>query len=495
MTSSSAQTENDQILARKNKLEQIKTLQGGAYPNGMALPQPTAPICEEFHETTSEALTAENKQVRIAGRVVFLRDFGKGAFWKCRDESGVLQIFISKKELEEIAFELAKCVDPGDLVWVEGILFRTQKGELSIKAKKLMVLAKCLRPLPEKYHGLTDVEQRYRKRYLDLIMSPASYQTFLKRSQIVSQVRKFFEALNFLEVETPMMQSVPSGALARPFKTHHNALDKDLFLRVAPELYLKRLVVGGYPRVFELNRNFRNEGVSTEHNPEFTMLEFYQAYATYEDFIQLIETLFSDIATTLHHSTEVTFGEKSLSFKAPFQRLHMFQALSEKIKTSVDDLFDRKKMEKIGKQLNVQVQPYQTGAEISVNLFESLFEPEMQQPTFVMGYPVDVSPLARRQPSDPRFTDRFELFVAGTEVANGFSELNDPEDQLNRFEEQQRARESGHEEALLIDHDYVEALSYGMPPTAGAGIGIDRLAMVMLNQHTIRDVILFPTLR
>ena len=495
MASEHLTSENDQIRARQQKLQQIGSIQKSLYPNDVPQSQAIAPLVEKYHNVPAQELDDSPQKVTIAGRVIFIRDFGKGSFWKCRDHTGILQCYVSKKDVTEEIFSLSKCVDSGDIVHVNGILFRTQKGELTVKISKLIILAKCLRPLPEKYHGLTDVEQRYRKRYLDLIMSPETYSVFLKRSQMVSLIRKYFEKLEYLEVETPMMQSIPSGALARPFQTHHHALGKDLFLRIAPELYLKRLVVGGYPRVFELNRNFRNEGLSPHHNPEFTMLEFYQAYATYEDLITLIQDLLGYLCQKLQGTSDIVHGQSTLNFRPPFKRLHMFQALSEKINLSVDALFDRNKVGPKAKALNVQVQTYQSGAEISVNIFEHLFGQEIKHPTFVMGFPVEVSPLARRQDSDPRFTDRFELFVAGEEVANGFSELNDPEDQLKRFQQQQHARDSGDEEALPVDHDYVEALSYGMPPTAGAGIGIDRLAMVLLDCHSIRDVILFPTLR
>ncbi len=487
--------ELDQVQARKVKVARITELQGHPYPNAFTPSTTAREVHHKYGELDAVALEGNTESLSVAGRIMFIRDFGKGAFFKCRDSFSEIQLFLSKKDVTEETFELAKLVDAGDWVYVSGTVFRTQKGELSVKIRELTILSKCLRPLPEKFHGLTDVEQRYRKRYLDLIMNQSSFGTFASRSKMTTHVRQFFEAKSYLEVETPMMQHVASGALARPFKTHHNALDLDLYLRVAPELFLKRLIVGGFPKVFEINRNFRNEGISPQHNPEFTELEYYEAYATCESYIGLTENLFADVCQKLHGSLEVAFGDHTLSFKNPFKRLHMFTALQERLNVSLDDLFDRNTMIAQAGTHGIDVQEFHSAAEISVLIFETLFEAELIQPTFVVGYPVEVSPLARRNDEDPRFTDRFELYIGGFEVANGFSELNDPEDQRSRFEAQDTFRKQGNFEALPVDWEFIEALSHGMPPTAGAGIGIDRMAMVLLNQPSIRDVILFPTLK
>jgi lysyl-tRNA synthetase class 2 len=485
----------DQIEVRKAKQLKIQELQGQLYPTNVEKPASARSILATYSEVSTEALETSHPTCVVSGRIQFVRDFGKGAFWKCKDDTGVIQLFVSKKDLSEPLFELAKCVDLGDWVHVKGVLFRTQKGELTVRIHELRVLAKCLRPLPEKFHGLADIEIRHRQRYLDLMVNEESFETFVTRSRLFTFVRDFFRQKDYLEVETPMLQSKASGALAKPFRTHHNTLDLDLYLRIAPELFLKRLVVGGFPRVFELGRNFRNEGMSTHHNPEFTMLEFYQAYATHQDLMTLMEELMEGVVHHLHGCDSLSYGVHHLRFGKPYPRIHMFEALAQKLKLSVDQLFDKSVMHPLAEQHRVKDEPYYSGAELSVILFEHLFQEQLIQPTYVLGFPVEVSPLARRSETDARFTDRFELYVAGQEIANGFTELNDPEDQLQRFLDQAQAREQGNQEALPVDDDYIEALCYGMPPTAGAGIGMDRLAMLMCNQSSIRDVILFPTQR
>jgi len=450
-------------------------------PRGESLPP-------ESHE--------ENGPVyRLAGRIMSLRKFGKAAFFHIQDESGRIQVYARRDLLGEEQFKIFKKWDIGDIVGVEGTLFRTKTGELSIEATNLTMLTKSLRPLPEKFHGLTDVETRYRQRYLDLIVNPEVRETFRKRVEIIRLIREFLNKRGFLEVETPMMQPVPGGATARPFRTHHNALSMDLYLRIAPELYLKRLLVGGFERVFEINRNFRNEGLSTRHNPEFTMLEFYQAYATYKDLMELTEEMISRIALEVCGSMTITYQGTEVDLSPPWQRYTMDQALVEVAGIAPEILADDQALMDLVRKKGIEL-PLGAGAgKAKTELFELEVEEKLINPTFITAYPTEVSPLARRNEKDPSVTDRFELFITGREIANAFSELNDPMDQHQRFAQQIENRGDDEEIHPELDHDYIRALEYGMPPAAGEGIGIDRLVMLLTDSPSIRDVILFPHLK
>ena len=436
----------------------------------------------------------------VAGRMMAVNRFGKSAFARFRDRSGQLQAYVRLDKVGEEAYSLFKKLDIGDFIGMTGTLFRTKTGEWSLLADSLRLLAKAMRPLPEKFHGLKDPEKRYRQRYVDLIVNEEVRVIFLKRSRMIQAIRNFLLDRDFLEVETPMMQPLPGGADARPFKTHHNSLDMDLFLRIAPELYLKRLVTGGFERVFEINRSFRNEGISTQHNPEFTMLEFYQAYATYEDLMALTETMFQTVARAVTGATDISYQGETIRFGGSWKRMTLAESLE--IIAGVDPaLFADKEgllhfaLSK-GVSFGAERDPAAMGVgKIMTKIFDALVEPLLIQPTFITGYPVEVSPLSRRNRENPDLTDRFELFIAGREIANGFSELNDPEDQKNRFLRQLAAKEAGDETPDVIDEDYVRALEYGMPPTAGEGIGMDRLAMLLTDAASIRDVILFPHMK
>ena len=434
----------------------------------------------------------------MAGRMLAKRVQGKSSWANIQDVSGKLQLFLQKAVLGEEAYDEFRHLDIGDIVGVEGKLFQTNNGELTVKVSRLRLLTKSLRPLPEKFHGLTDTEQRYRQRYLDLIINNEVRETFKLRAAIVQYIRQFFVERNYMEVETPMMQVIPGGAAAKPFTTHHNALDMDLYLRIAPELYLKRLVVGGFDRVFEINRNFRNEGLSTRHNPEFTMLEFYQAYADYKDFMDLTEVLVREIAEHVIGSTtiESADGTTSYDFSQPFARLTMVEAIAEyNPNIYADDLNNADAVLSIAETVGVAVQPNWGIGKLQTEIFEATVEHRLLEPTFITAYPAEVSPLARRNDSNPLVTDRFEFFVGGREIANGFSELNDAEDQAERFREQVANLNAGDDEAMHYDADYIRALEYGLPPTAGEGIGIDRLVMLFTRSPSIRDVILFPHMR
>ncbi|HME60207.1 MAG TPA: lysine--tRNA ligase, partial [Candidatus Binatia bacterium] len=406
-----------------------------------------------------------------------------------------LQVYIQQNAVGEEAYGLFRSLDIGDIVGIEGHLFRTRTKELTLEARSIRLLAKCLRPLPEKWHGLADVEARYRQRYVDLIVNPESRQIFEKRSQIVRSLRRFFEQRDFLEVETPMMQAIPGGAAARPFITHHNTLDMDLYLRVAPELFLKRLVVGGFDRVFELNRNFRNEGISVRHNPEFTMIEFYQAYATFEDLMQLTEELFVALANEVCGGLQITYGDHRIDLQPPWRRLTIGEAIVAHGGASQEEIATLEGLRRFCARKDLHVDLSAPYGNVLVEVFEEVAEAELIQPTFITGYPLEVSPLARKNETNPARVDRFELYIGGRELANAFSELNDPADQRQRFLEQMEARKAGDDTANPIDEDYIRALEYGMPPAAGEGIGIDRLVMLLTNSPSIRDVILFPLLR
>ncbi len=482
---------------RRAKLAALREQAGGAavFPNDFSPNAAFAELHESFASLDGEAVEAQSETYRVAGRVMAVRSFGKSAFVSVRDGGATLQWFASKAELGE-NYATVKALDAGDIVAAEGGLFRTRTGELTLRASSLRLLSKGLQPLPEKWHGLSDVEMRYRRRYVDLIVNEDVRKTFRDRARIVTGIRKFLDARGFLEVETPMMQHIAGGAAARPFVTHHNALSLDMYLRVAPELYLKRLVVGGFERVFELNRNFRNEGISTEHNPEFTMCEFYQAYATYDDLMAMTEEMLSSLARDVNDgSTKATYGDFELDFSAPFDRVTMAEAVAEHSPLSAAEAEDVAALESYADSLGLDKEHRKAGLGLLADVFEEVAEEKLVQPTFVTRFPVEVSPLARANDADPRFVDRFELYIAGKEVANGFSELNDPVEQRARFDEQLRLREAGDDEAHMMDEDFIRALEYGMPPTAGEGIGIDRLVMVLTGCTSIREVILFPQLR
>jgi lysyl-tRNA synthetase, class II len=493
--------ESDQVLQRRANLDELRKLGVAAYPHRFNLDTSIDEVVRAHGSKTAEALDAEQITTRTAGRVLAIRSFGKANFLVLSDGRSRIQVYLREDSLPARDFQIFKLLDVGDWVGAEGRLFRTKTKEFTIWASKLEFLAKCLLPLPEKWHGLTDVETRYRQRYLDLIVNPDVRRAFEVRSRVVAAVREFLIARGFLEVETPMMQSIPGGALARPFVTHHNALDMPLYMRVAPELYLKRLTVGGIERVFEINRNFRNEGMSAQHNPEFTMLEFYWAYADYTDLMPLTEALLADVARTAVDSDEVQYGEHAISFKGPFRRVSLREAAREAASKRLGrevtpaELRSREQAAALARDLGVPVTSAGGAGQITAAIFEVLCEDDLVQPTFVYDFPTEVSPLAKQKADDPETVERFELYVAGFEVANAFSELNDPAEQQRRFEEQLRQRAGGDEEAHAMDEDYVRALEFGMPPAAGEGIGIDRLVMLLTNSHSIRDVILFPLMR
>jgi len=486
---------NDQQQQRIKKLDALRELGVQPYGTKFDATDRAGRLTQLHGEKSKEALEAERVACRIAGRIVALRRFGKAAFAVLQDGADRLQVYLKKDLLTEQAYKVCEGLDLGDWIGVSGHLFRTKTNELTVEVGELTFLSKALRPLPEKWHGLTDVETRYRQRYVDLIANPQVHAIFAARSKIIAGIRAFLIEKGFLEVETPMMHPIPGGATAKPFVTHHNALGVDLYLRIAPELYLKRLIVGGFPRVFEINRNFRNEGISTIHNPEFTMLEFYVAYADYNDLIALTEELFSRLAREVSVNTTIEYQGKSLNLAAPWRRWSYRQAILEVNKLDERVLTDRAAALAAAKQLGIEVEDKAAHVDILNEIFEETVEPQLIQPTFITDYPIEISPLARRKDSDPSLTDRFELYIAGREIANAFSELNDPLDQRQRFEAQDAQREAGDEEAHYLDEDFLRALEHGMPPTAGEGIGIDRLVMLFTNQASIRDVILFPQLR
>jgi lysyl-tRNA synthetase class 2 len=485
---------SDLLVARRRKLEALRARGGTLFPNDFVPSATTGELRGRFDTMDSEALEQTKHVARIAGRIVGIRDFGKSAFFDLQDRGGRIQVNVRRDDLGD-DFEIYRNADIGDIVAVEGTLFRTRAGELTVRARSFRVLTKSLRPLPEKWHGLADTEIRYRQRYLDLIANAEVADVFRKRAAILQKIREYFIEREFIEVETPMMQILAGGAAARPFVTHHNALDLDLYLRVAPELYLKRLVVGGVERVFELSRVFRNEGVSTQHNPEFTLLEFYMAYADYWRLMEITEDLFGALARHVAGGLRLQWGEHDVDLTSPWERLTMRDAVRRYAGAEEGDLASRDSLRAFAASRGLELDPAWGSGRILLELFEKFAEHRLVSPTFVFGYPVEVSPLARRNVEDPEVTDRFELFIAGREMANAFSELNDPEDQRRRFEAQARARASGDEEAQPMDEDFLLALEHAMPPTAGEGVGIDRLVMMLTNQSSIRDVILFPLLR
>ena len=492
-----SEDENQLIAQRREKLAGMRE-QGNAFPNNFQPEHKAAQLHAEHDGKEKEALAEQGVSVSIAGRMMSRRVMGKASFAGLRDVTGNIQLFVQREQVGEEVYSDFKTWDIGDIVGAEGLLFITKTGELSVKVSKLHLLTKSLRPLPEKFHGLSDQETRYRQRYVDLIMNEETRATFRMRTAVVSYIRQFLIEREYLEVETPMMQVIPGGAAARPFITHHNALSMDLFLRIAPELYLKRLVVGGFERVFEINRNFRNEGLSTRHNPEFTMLEFYQAYATYEHLMDLTEEMFRGIAENVVGTTQIPTEDDAgtFDFAKPFTRLSLFDSvLQYNDALTAGALADIDKATAYAKSLHIDVKPTWGLGKIQTEIFEATVEEKLHDPTFITLYPTEVSPLSRRNDNDPFVTDRFELFVGGRELANGFSELNDAEDQAERFKAQVADKDAGDEEAMHYDADYVRALEYGMPPTAGEGIGIDRLVMLLTASPSIRDVILFPHMR
>jgi lysyl-tRNA synthetase class 2 len=483
--------ENKLIAQRKEKLAAVRE-QGNAFPNDFRRDRYAGDLQKQYAEKTKEELEAAAIPVKVAGRIMLNR----GPFMVLQDMSGRIQVYVDRKTLPAEQVEAVKHFDLGDIIAAEGTLARSGKGDLYVYMNNVRLLTKSLRPLPDKFHGLTDTEQRYRQRYVDLMVNEEVRETFRVRSKVIAHIRKFLAERDFLEVETPMLQTIPGGAAAKPFETHHNALDMPMFLRIAPELYLKRLVVGGFERVFEINRNFRNEGVSTRHNPEFTMLEFYQAYADYEDNMDLTEELFRELAQAVLGSTDVPYGDKVFHFGEPFARLSVFDAiLKYNPELTAADLQDVDKCRTLAKAAGAKVLGHEGLGKLQVMLFEETVEHKLEQPTFITRYPFEVSPLARRNDEDPSVTDRFELFIGGREIANAYSELNDAEDQAERFHAQVREKDAGDDEAMHFDADFVRALEYGMPPTAGEGIGIDRLVMLLTNSPSIRDVILFPHMR
>jgi lysyl-tRNA synthetase class 2 len=483
---------NDLVRQREEKLAALRRRGVDPFGGRYAVTHTAGPLTARLEQAVEAELEAFGP-VSLAGRVVAMRDHGKTAFAHLMDRSGRIQLYARADQLGD-DFALFQGLDVGDFVGVTGGMFRTRTGQLTVAVKSFVFLAKSLRPLPEKWHGLKDVETRYRQRYVDLVVNPEVREIFLLRSRLVQRMRAFLDARGFLEVETPMMQPIPGGAIARPFKTHHNALGMDLYLRIAPELYLKRLVVGGFERVYEINRNFRNEGVSTQHNPEFTMLEFYQAYADYQDLIELTEELFTDLAQALLGRLTLTWGEHAIDLARPWRRLPFFEGVSAALGVPIAPDTDVATLRRAAVARGLKV-PEGPAWKIWKETFEELVEPTLVPPTFVTQYPIELSPLAKKSRDNPALVDRFELFVGARELANAYSELNDPIDQLGRFREQAALQARGDDEAHWLDEDYVRALEYGMPPAAGEGIGIDRLTMLFANQPSIREVILFPHLR
>ncbi len=490
-----AQDENQLIALRREKLGEMRDA-GVAFPNTFKREFYADSLQQDYADKEKPWFEENQVRVSVAGRMMLKRIMGKASFITISDMSGRIQVYVQKNRLGEELYDAFKGWDIGDIVGVEGVLFKTNKGELSVKADSLQLLTKSLRPLPEKFHGLSDQEQRYRQRYLDLIMSEETRETFKIRSRVISYIRNFFEERDFMEVETPMLQVIPGGATARPFETHHNALDIDMYMRIAPELYLKRLVVGGFERVFEINRNFRNEGLSTRHNPEFTMIEFYQAYATYHDLMDMTEALMKGLATDLLGSSAVIYQGETIDFGKPFERISVKDSIL-KFNPDLDaaDIETEYRALKVAEKLGIPTEEYWGLGKLQIEIFEKTVEERLFDPTFITEYPAEVSPLARRNDEDDFITDRFELFIGGREIGNGFSELNDAEDQAERFKKQVEEKDAGDDEAMHYDADYIRALEYGMPPTAGEGIGIDRLVMLLTDAPSIRDVILFPHMR
>ncbi|MGG4381538.1 lysine--tRNA ligase [Priestia megaterium] len=486
---------NDQFLVRREKMSNLRDQGIDPFGQRFERTHTSQQLISEYDELTKEQLEENKVPVSLAGRIMTKRGKGKAGFAHVQDLTGQIQLYVRKDAIGEEQYEIFSSVDIGDLVGVEGVLFKTKVGELSIKVKDFTLLTKALRPLPDKYHGLKDIEQRYRQRYLDLITNPESKQTFISRSRIIQSMRRYLDNHGYLEVETPMMHSIAGGAAARPFVTHHNALDMELYMRIAIELHLKRLIVGGLEKVYEIGRVFRNEGVSTRHNPEFTMIELYEAYADYKDIMALTENLIAHIAQEVLGTTKIQYGDQEVDLTPEWTRLHMVDAIKQY--TGVDFWGETSVEEAraLAKEHGVEITEHMQYGHIVNEFFEQKVEEQLIQPTFIYGHPVEISPLAKKNAEDPRFTDRFELFIVAREHANAFTELNDPIDQRERFEAQLKEKEQGNDEAHEMDDDFIEALEYGMPPTGGLGIGIDRLVMLLTNAPSIRDVLLFPHMR
>ncbi|MGQ9647490.1 MAG: lysine--tRNA ligase [Thermodesulfobacteriota bacterium] len=486
---------NELIQQRIRKLEALRKEGIDPFPNDFRVTHTTSEIHEAHGSKSEEELKSIDERFSLAGRIMAIRDFGKASFIQIQDGKGRIQAYIQKNTVGDQAFKHFKTFDIGDFIGLEGKVFRTKTGELTLLVDGLRLLVKSLRPLPEKWHGLTDIEARYRQRYLDLIANPRVREVFLTRIRAIQKIRDFFIRRGFVEVETPMLHPIPGGATAKPFKTHHNALDMDLYLRVAPELFLKRLVIGGLERIFEINRCFRNEGISTLHNPEFTMLEFYQAYATHEDMMALTEELLSSMVQEIHGKPSLAYQGRDIEFRRPWQRIRFKEAILEYGKLDPVILKEPSEAIEVAKGLGLELNKGTSHGRVLADLFKEVVEPHLHQPTFVTHYPTEVSPLSRRNGNDPTVVDRFELFIAGREIANGFSELNDPIDQRERFVQQLKERSEEADFYLRLDEDFLRALEFGMPPTAGEGIGIDRWVMLLTNSPSIRDVIFFPLLR
>jgi lysyl-tRNA synthetase class 2 len=485
----------DLIFQRREKLKDLRSI-SNPYPNSFRRDSLASDLHGQYEQVSAELLQQKKQSARLAGRIMLKRDMGKSLFLDIQDMSGKMQVYVKQDNLPLENFEAIKRLDLGDIVGIVGVVFRTKTQQLSIKAEEVYLLSKSLRPLPDKFHGLSefDKERCYRQRYLDLITNEKTRKTFQIRSQLINEIRRFLNQRGFVEVETPMMHTLPGGALARPFMTHHNALDMELFLRVAPELHLKRLVVGGMEKVFEINRNFRNEGLSTRHNPEFTMLEFYQAYADYRDLMDLTEQLIRELAQAILYSDQLTYQGETYDLSKPFKRLSVLNALLEyNPQWQIKDLTELASLQKIATDLKIASSD--SIGQLQFAVFEETVEQRLKSPTFITEYPIEVSPLARRNNQNPQLADRFELYIGGRELANGFSELNDPEDQAARFKQQSLAKSAGDLEAMPYDEEYIQALEYGLPPTGGEGVGIDRLAMLFTDSASIRDVILFPLMR
>ena len=496
MSKDTPETDENKLIAQRREKLQAWRETGAAFPNDFRRDAFAADLHAAHADQDTETLEGEGVRVRVAGRMMAKRVMGKASFTQIQDMTGRIQLYVRRDDLPEGHYQDFKKWDVGDIVGAEGTLFRTRAGELSVSVDRIALLTKSLRPLPEKYHGLTDQEARYRQRYLDMIMNPEVQQVFQLRSRTIQFIRDYLNARRFLEVETPMMQQIPGGAAARPFVTHHNALDMPLYLRIAPELYLKRLVVGGFEQVYEINRNFRNEGVSTRHNPEFTMLEFYQAYANHDDLMDLTEELLRSLAVELRGTPELEWQGESVDLGQPFPRIALRDAIVEyNPGVEAAELDEPAPARAVADRLGVSVEDDAGLGKTQVAIFEETVEDKLRAPTFVIDYPKEVSPLARPRDDDPFVTERFELFICGREMANGFSELNDAEDQADRFQAQAAEKDAGDLEAMHYDADFIRALEYGLPPTAGEGIGIDRLVMLLADQASIRDVLLFPAMR
>ncbi len=488
-------SESQVVQHRRQKAQFLTDSQIPLFPNTFRKDAEISQIISEKGALTGEELESAGDAFKVAGRIMALRSFGKVTFIHIQDHTARIQVFVQRDSLGQDNYKIFKKFDIGDIVGVEGGLFRTKTGELTIKADKVTLLSKSMRPLPEKYHGLKDVETRYRQRYVDLLVNPRAKEIFAARTMIVRYLRDFLDEHGFMEVETPMMQAIPGGATAKPFQTHHNALDMKLYLRIAPELYLKRLLVGGFEKVYEINRNFRNEGISTQHNPEFTMLEFYWAYIGYKELMTFTEKMFSSLALKMYDTCSITYQGNVIDLTPPWTKLSFYQSLEQIGGLSPEDYKNPENAKNLVKKLGENVQTDEKTGKLQAKLFDILVEPKLIQPHFIYHYPTDISPLSRKNDDDPGITDRFELFIAGREMANAFSELNDPVDQRERLEDQSREKEAGDDEAHFMDEDYIRALEYAMPPAGGEGIGIDRLVMLFTDSASIREVILFPLLR